>query len=75
MRTIRASEISAFHYCQRAWWYAQRGEANANLAELSAGSQFHERHARGAFRVRWLQLAGGTFLLLSLVLLVIYLLR
>lgn len=74
MRTIRASEFSAFHYCQRAWWYAQHGEPNAKLAELAAGTQHHEKHARSILRAGFMQIVATALLLLSLVLLIYYLL-
>jgi hypothetical protein len=46
MRTIRASEIGAYIYCQRAWWYQQKGEPSANKAELAAGAEIHEKHGK-----------------------------
>jgi len=43
-RTIRASEISSFVYCQRAWWYQRQNLAPINLKEMAAGQDFHQRH-------------------------------
>jgi CRISPR/Cas system-associated exonuclease Cas4 (RecB family) len=46
MRTVRASEIGAYEYCRRAWWYQRQGMPNENQAELAAGKERHERHGR-----------------------------
>lgn len=44
-RTVRASEIDSFIYCQRAWWYQRQGFEPINRNELAAGSEFHSTHA------------------------------
>jgi len=69
MRTIRASEIGAFVYCQRAWWYRLQGVEPANQAELAAGSELHRQHGRqvvvsGLLRgLAWLLLLAAVFLI------------
>lgn len=73
MRTLRASEIGAFLYCQRAWWYQRRGETPANQAELAAGRKLHERHGQAALGVGCLRVVAFALLLLALALAVAYL--
>jgi hypothetical protein len=62
MRTIRASEIGVFKYCQRAWWYHSQGIESSNQVELSAGSEMHRQHGRQVFFAGLLR--GAAFLLL-----------
>ena len=68
MRTIRASEIGTFIYCQRAWWYQKRGEPNENQVEMAAGAAIHEQHGQAVMVtgcLRFLAL-GIIFLALAL---------
>lgn len=73
MRTIRASEIGAYLYCHRAWWYQVQGYEPANQAELSGGTELHYRHGRSVLISSCLQLAAYGLLLAALVILAIYL--
>jgi CRISPR/Cas system-associated exonuclease Cas4 (RecB family) len=60
MKTIRASEIGAYLYCKRAWWYQKNGYQAQNQAELSSGSRLHERHGLQVLAIkilRWLAYA------------------
>jgi hypothetical protein len=75
MRTIRASEIGAYLYCQRAWWYQRQGFKSENQAELSAGSALHERHWRSVLGASLLRLAGYAAILLAAAFLTLYLLQ
>lgn len=51
---IRASEISNFVYCQRAWWLQQvQGKMPTNMRELQTGTQFHQQHGRLVTQAVW----------------------
>ena len=71
MRAIRASEISAYLYCRRAWRYQQSGARSENEIELSEGSVYHRAHGRGVLTARLLRAAGWILLLAALALAVI----
>ena len=45
---IRASEIGAFAFCERAWGYAARGEPNECQPDIEAGQDYHARHLQHA---------------------------
>jgi len=75
MRTIRASEIGTYLYCQRAWWYQRQGVQNENQAELAGGTELHERHGWNVMAVGCLRVLAYALLLVSLVLLTIYITR
>jgi CRISPR/Cas system-associated exonuclease Cas4 (RecB family) len=72
MQPIRASEISAFLYCKRAWWYQQRGIESANVEELAEGTQLHQQHGRAVFASSLTRTLAYGLLLVALVLLAIY---
>jgi hypothetical protein len=75
MRTIRASEIGTYLYCQRAWWYQRQGVHSENQAELAGGTELHERHGRIVMTVGCLRVLAYILLLASLVLLTIFITR
>jgi hypothetical protein len=75
MRTIRASEISTYLFCQRAWKYAQNGIEPKNQAEMAAGSDLHYRHGRAAMAVGCLRILAYALLLSALALLAAYFTR
>jgi hypothetical protein len=72
MRTIRASEIGTFLFCQRAWWYMKTSVPAENLAEMAAGSELHFRHGRQALQLSCLRSLAYILLLVALVVIVIY---
>jgi hypothetical protein len=68
LRTIRASELGAYLYCHRAWWYQQQGIESENESELAGGSSYHLRHGQKVFAARLFRLGGWLLLLVALVL-------
>lgn len=72
MKTIRASEIGAFLYCRRAWWYQKNGAVPENQAELLQGSQMHAEHGRRVAAAGCLQTLSALLLLSALALAAAY---
>jgi len=58
---VRASELSQYAYCARAWWLGRvKGYRSSNLAAMEQGVARHRAHGRtvvGYNRLRWLALA------------------
>jgi hypothetical protein len=51
---IRASEISNYVYCRRAWWLQRmEGYASQNVRELQTGSRYHRQHGNTWLRSLW----------------------
>jgi hypothetical protein len=73
MRIIRASEIGAYLYCHRAWWYQRQGLPSDNQVELASGSELHRQHGRKVLVAGLLRGLAMGLLLAALVLLTIYL--
>ena len=72
MRTLRASEIGAYLFCQRAWWYQKRGQESENTAQMAAGTELHYQHGRAALGAGCLRALAYVLILGALVLLAIY---
>jgi CRISPR/Cas system-associated exonuclease Cas4 (RecB family) len=72
MRTIRASEIGAYLFCQRAWWYSKSGLPSENQAEMTSGSELHLRHGRAVLSIGCLRLLAYAMILLALAALAVY---
>ena len=68
MRTIRASEVSAYQYCQRAWWYQRNGLAPENQMEMAEGVELHARHGRSVMTAGCLRVAAYGVILLAMLL-------
>ena len=73
MRTVRASEIGTYIYCQHAWFYQKRGEVSANQMELAGGRDLHERHGQAVLAIGCVRTLAFALLLLALALLAVYL--
>ncbi len=72
MRPIRASEISSFLYCKRAWWYQHKGIESTNVAELAEGTELHHQHGRAVLASGLIRTVAYGLLLIALVLFTIY---
>ncbi|HEY5575034.1 MAG TPA: hypothetical protein VIK64_18585 [Anaerolineales bacterium] len=72
MKIIRAAEIGAYVYCQRAWWYRQQGYESTNLDELAMGSELHYQHGRRVLVSGCIRILAYGMLLLALLLLAVY---
>jgi hypothetical protein len=70
MRKISASELGAFLYCQRSWWYARQGEKSENQTEMDLGSQVHHSHVRNVKHAQLFQWLGLALFLAGVILLV-----
>lgn len=69
MKIIRASEIGAYLYCARAWWYRRQGYRPANQAELAAGTEVHQQHGRAVLAAGLTRALAVLLLLIALALL------
>jgi CRISPR/Cas system-associated exonuclease Cas4 (RecB family) len=72
MPIIRSSDIGAYLYCRRAWWYRKQGVESANQSELAAGTELHIRHGRQVLAFSISRMIGLVLLMIALVMLVAY---
>jgi len=72
MSVIRSSDIGNYLYCRRAWWYRKQGLESDNQAELTAGTQLHQRHSRQVLVSSLSRTVGLILLMIALVLLAAY---
>jgi CRISPR/Cas system-associated exonuclease Cas4 (RecB family) len=70
MRILRASEINAFLYCQRAWWYRLQGIPGENQAEMEAGEFAHQVQALRLRQAIWAVRFACVLMLLVVILVV-----
>jgi len=71
---VRASEISQYAYCARAWWYARvKGYHSANVDALRAGVLEHRAHGRAVAGSTWLLRLAIALLVIAGLLLAVWL--
>lgn len=71
---IRASEISQYAYCARAWWFARvKGYRSANVDALRAGVSGHRAHGRAVTGVSLLRRLAVGLLVIAAALLALWL--
>jgi len=75
MKIIRASEIGTYQFCHRAWWYQLQGYEPENKAELTGGSELHEKHGRVVMAGNCLQVIAYCSLLLAIITSTIWLIQ
>lgn len=72
-RTVRASELGEFVFCQRAWWYAQNGVPSDAQASQDRGTAWHAGRSRRAMAAVQLARLGRVLIAAGVVLLAAYL--
>lgn len=72
MRTIRASEISTFLFCQRAWMYGNQGVRSENMVKMALGTEIHVEHGRAVMAAGLLRFLAFGLLLAALILAAIH---
>ena len=68
-RTIRASEIGSFIFCQRAWRYQRNEVKSINVDELAAGEDFHQIHVNQSRSAGILRVIAWVILVVFIILL------
>ena len=71
MKTIRASEIGTYVFCQRAWWFHKSGYEPQNQSEMASGVELHEKHGQVVLATGCMRSLAYGLLLSAVVLLVI----
>jgi len=73
MKTINASDLSAYLYCRRAWWYRKKGVESGNQEALAAGTRHHTLHGRKVFIAGGFRFLGWVLLLAGIAILTLVL--
>ena len=72
MKIILSSDIGSYLYCRRAWWYRKQGVESENQAEMTAGTEMHERHGRQVVASGLTRTLAVIIMMIALVMLVSY---
>jgi hypothetical protein len=72
IKIIRASEIGAYLYCKRAWWYQRQGIQAQNTADLASGAALHQRHERDVITSGCIRALAYALLLAAFALITVY---
>ena len=67
--TIRASELSTFVFCERAWHYARVGAPYEHPAQIEWGTEWHAQVGRRARRSLIIMRLGILILLSGMIIL------
>jgi hypothetical protein len=70
MKIVRASEISIYQFCHRAWWYQQQGYVPDNRADLAKGVEQHSKHGRAVAVNKSLRIVAYGFLFMAILLVI-----
>jgi hypothetical protein len=64
---IRASEISGYLYCRRAWWLRRKqGAQPQNVRELQKGARHHQQHGRTVWHSLWARRVAYALLFITI---------
>lgn len=64
---MRASELTQFNFCKRAWCYAREGYPSDDMQAQAAGVRWHNRHGRTVLAAGCLRILGYLFLIAAFV--------
>lgn len=68
---VRASDLSAWAYCHRAWWLAHvKGAAHQHPQQLERGAAAHRAHGAAVRRAALMQRAGVALVALAALLMI-----
>lgn len=67
MKTIKASDLGAYLYCRRAWWYQELGYPSANTQAMAEGTQNHSQHGTKVISLGFFRLLGWLLLLAGII--------
>ena len=73
MKTINASDLGAYLYCQRAWWYRKEEVESGNQEAMAAGTRHHTLHGRKVFIAGGFRFLGWVLLLAGIAILTLVL--